>query len=732
LCASPYGTRTITAEFITPRWSALSMSEAERLSQRIHNALDVDEDGDIDADDLQSFSDNLQRDSIDKELDKIRQRRLGGDKRFPKTFDDLVLIFGVIAGITFFGGVMLMSSGALAGDSIFIDESLSQTPLDTGGACVDREGEIWFNIWNSHDEIFIQTHNVEPKIGSVLLITMIHSDNSTIAGTTIFKGGIGDLRASFKLGDSIPDGDYILVSNVFQSADENKLIVEDEDDYAEIRDNVSVVSSKQVNVVVSTHKSGGPLSSEMTKEAEIHDSDQRSCWTVEGLGNWGWVLMGAEWIGGRETAMLTGGSAGIPAWWMALISLGMSIFFLCVQYPLMHRMYHRDQGDLLTESQFKRLITRILKQTQDELRILIQFDQLKMQERAISIDIFIPYHTTSTTVGAAIDIRGRITKDILEEFTIFGEMRPLQIKTVCTDGFHDNFRGELILDSDLTIIGSERLAITEDYSPFFAGLRANGRMEEAAIDSMSRWFKKHDLVDYGTAIIADEEAILVRVIYRPVKRFTYFRFSKSFIDMEMDLESHLLRHLGEILDGRELIVSARNEKATLSDRAVAGRVEQGSDEYSGQALVARQGGITGALLQNPFMGDILSSVEYVAHKNRSRIDKYGFWGLIVFVWIPFMASGVLVGAMLGLVARMRFRRVLFACLVGGTAASVTWAYTARNIIEFMERYHAEFFIPFIILLAFVFTFLHLRRNKRLRREELFRESIAFFSRAGIN
>ncbi|MBT92819.1 MAG: hypothetical protein CMA61_03325, partial [Euryarchaeota archaeon] len=149
-------------------------------------------------------------------------------------------------------------------------------------------------------------------------------------------------------------------------------------------------------------------------------------------------------------------------------------------------------------------------------------------------------------------------------------------------------------------------------------------------------------------------------------------------------------------------------------------------------LVARQGGITGALLQNPFMGDILSSVEYVAHKNRSRIDKYGFWGLIVFVWIPFMASGVLVGAMLGLVARMRFRRVLFACLVGGTAASVTWAYTARSIIEFMERYHAEFFIPFVILLAFVFTFLHLRRNKRLRREELFRESIAFFSRASVN
>ena len=162
---------------------------------------------------------------------------------------------------------------------------------------------------------------------------------------------------------------------------------------------------------------------------------------------------------------------------------------------------------------------------------------------------------------------------------------------------------------------------------------------------------------------------------------------------------------------------------------MAGRVELGAnqDDLVGEAMVAKQAGLTGVLLQNPFMGDILSSVEYVAHSNRSRIDKYGFWGLIVFVWIPFMASGVLVGAMLGLVARMRFRRVLLACLIGGSAASITWAYTAQGIIEFMEKYHAQTFIPFLIFLAFVFTFLHLRRNKRRRREELFRESMAFYA-----
>jgi hypothetical protein len=282
-----------------------------------------------------------------------------------------------------------------------------------------------------------------------------------------------------------------------------------------------------------------------------------------------------------------------------------------------------------------------------------------------------------------------------------------------------------------------------------------GWLEVAANNSLNRWFKKHDLVDYGTAVLADEDAVFVRVIYKPVTRFTYFLFKPTYQDMQEDLHAHLSNDLQKYLDGRVLVVSARNEKATLSDRAMAGRVEDptlgayglarkgalldpviggirpdsndGKDELVGEALVAKQGGITGALLQNPFMGDILSGVEYIANKNQQRIEKYGFWFLIVFVWIPFMASGVLVGAMLGLVARMRFQRVLAACLMGGTAASLTWAYTAKGIIEFMERYHAEAFIPFVILLAIGFTLLHLGRNKKKRREELFRESMAFFS-----
>ncbi len=455
---------------------------------------------------------------------------------------------------------------------------------------------------------------------------------------------------------------------------------------------------------------------------EKSDDETRACMTIQDMGVWGWILMGAEWVGGRETAMLTGGNAEVPPWYMATISLGMSVFFLCVQYPLMHRLYHRETDDLLTSEQMKRLLVRTIEKASKRLHIKPNLSSIKVQDRAISVDVFLPYNTSRKTIANPIDVKGTIIKDILNEFRIFGEMRPLQIKTVCTDS--DTESEETI---DFSELGEIRLS--DDYSSFFSSMGQFGKLEEAFRESMSRWFRKHDVADYGSAILADEDAVFVRVIYRPVTRFAYFLFKPTYQHLQGDLRKHLGNDLESLLKGRTLVVSARNEKSTLGDRAVAGRVEQGTEEHEGEAMVAKRGGIPGALLQNPFMGDILSSVEYVAHKNRKRIDKYGFWGLIVFVWIPFMASGVLVGAMLGLVARMRFQRVLAACFIGGTAASITWAYTARGIIEVMHKYHAEAFIPFILLLAVGFTWLKIRDNKRYRREELFKDSMAFFAGA---
>ena len=642
----------------------------------------------------------------------------------------------MIAGLVFFGSITIASSGLILGNSIAIDDTLSGTLLDPND-CVDKRGEVWIDTWVDHDDLQIESHNAPPSSSSVISVfvwnvtSWTENDPQTepIPVIEFRVGGLGDLESELSKEDLV-DGDYH-VRIIFFYSENSSIDWSDlpEDEISE-KQNESLSQEgepgftiKELEIELHTSDSSSLFGSgEEHRKMEEFDDEKRACLTIQRMGVWGWGLMGAEWVGGRETAMLTGGNAEIPPWYMAIVSLGMSVFFLCVQYPLMHRLYHRETDDLLSSEQMKRLICRTIENACKRLQIKPDLESIRVQDRAISVDVFLPYSTTRKTIMSPIEMKGTIIKDILNEFRIFGEMRPLQVKTVCTDSNDDS--GEI---PDLDTLGEVSLA--DDYSVFFSSIGQFGQLEESFRESMSRWFRKHDVADYGSAIMADEDAVFVRVIYRPVMKFAYFLFKPTYEHLQGDLRTQLGSDLEHLLEGRELVVSARNEKSTLGDRAVAGRVEQGSEEHTGEAMVAKRDGIPGALLQNPFMGDILSSVEYVAHKNRKRIDKYGFWGLIVFVWIPFMASGVLVGAMLGLVARMRFQRVLAACFIGGTAASVTWAYTARGIIEVMERYHAEAFIPFIILLAVGFTWLKIRDNKRHRREELFKDSMSFFAGA---
>ena len=695
--------------------------------------LDVNEDGDVNLEDLKKLASDFEQDSIDSELSRIRERRTNPDKRFlvntilPRTIDDYTLVFGISAGVVFFGTILLASSGILMGDSINIDKATSGTLLDPN-ECVDKSEQIWFQNWIDEDyNLHISSQNA-PNNASILLAKF--SNGSEL---TEIISGKGDLSLTLDE-DTLGQGEYDVLIELYVWAEDNS-------DFSNLTfnesiskinsDSATIFHSKSIILIVELKEKTSLWGAKETyKTMEKIDEESRACWTFQQLGAWGWVLMGAEWVGGRETAMLTGGSAQVPPWFMALVSMGMSVFFLCVQYPLMHRLYHRETDDVLTSEQMYRLIEKTITKASQRLQIRPDYDSMKIQDRAISIDVFLPYHITRRTIVTPVDVKARIIKEILSEFAIFGEMRPLQLKTNrISIGNNKRDNAELIEPTSLDEIDYTKMEILEEYHDFFNSMGNFGKLEVAFGESIRRWFKKHDVADYGSAIMADEESVFVRVIYRPVSRFAYFLFKPTYKNLQGDLRKQLKSDLSDYIGNRTLVVSARNERSTLADRAVAGRVEQGSEALGGEAMVAKRGGISGALLQNPFMGDILSTVEFVAQKNRSRIDKYGFWGLIVFVWIPFMASGVLVGAMLGLVSRMRFERVLIACLIGGSIASITWAYTARGIIEFMERYHAEAFFPFLILLVVAFTWIHIRNNRQRRREELFRDSMAFFSGA---
>ena len=666
------------------------------------------------------------RDKTAKELSTIRRRRTNDSKSFLSSKEDLVLFGGIVYAGVFALLLFAMSSG-MVGNTTSIDHKASTTFLDIGDECEEITDKPWMHIFPDTDrELFsIAGHNL-PLGVAVLNYTILelHAESEVVVSseeTTRAVAGEGETaagRASHRATYSeLEAGNYeiTLRITVYNDSDiQNATIVEGGE---QIRKEIMFeIEEKQKALEFLPF-----VSSETIREIRITDQGARSCWGVQDLGDWGYLLMGAELGGGRETAMLTGGSAGIPAWWMAFISLSLSIISLMVLYPITYKVYHQEADDMLSRSHITRLVEDTITNTATRLQIDVDWELYKIEPRELSIDIMVPYKNTDGTFSDNRDVRAEVLKEILDEFAIFRVFKPVQL-TVRTIG-----NGHVVdFDSGVGVgsagKGSEQSE--QDYTSFFSELHTLSVVEDEVRDSLDLFFTRRSDVNLeGAVVTSDDRVIFVSVIYYPTQRFAFFRFKKTTDQIQDELYQYISQRNSDLLGSQELIIKTRNQVSTLADRSGAGRIEQSSSDEERVVAIAKQDGLGGRMLQTKFIGNALSTVEYMANEKRDFINRWGFWGLIAFVWIPFMASGVLVGAMLGLLSRMNFTRVLLATGLGGVAASVTWAYTAEGIVKVMHRYKLEAVIPLVIIVFILLAVFHLRSTKMRRQTELFEDTL---------
>ena len=666
------------------------------------------------------------RDKIAKELEEIRRRKTKTSKRkFLANKEDYVLFAGIGYGIVFAMLLVGMSSG-IFGSSTTLDHKASQTFLDTGEECLNIEDQSWILIFPENDAEYLDLSARNLPAGySLMNYSIMESSgdswNNVVSEEVVVQvdGAKSSMKAPF---DELEVGEYRIQFTVEvynQSTDlENASLVDGGE-----------TLTKDIDFELEVN-SGGFFSflpfvdSDSHREVRITEPGPRTCWTTKDLGDWGYLLMAAELGGGRETAMLTGGTAGIPAWWMAFISLSLSAVTLLIIYPVMYKIYHQDTDDILSRNHIARVVEDILGKTSKRLHIDIDWELYKLESRELSIDIMVPYKNTDGTLSDSKDIRAEILREILEEFAIFRVFKPVQL-TVKTIGVNQ----AIDFESGIGIgAGAEGANVDEeqDYASFFSELHTLSRVEDEVRDSLDLFFaRRSDVKMEGAVVTSDDRVIFVSVIYKPTQRFAFFRFKKTTDEVEVELYRYISERNEDLLGSQELIVKARNQVSTLADRSGAGRVESANKNKNDDRIVAvaKQDGLGGKMLQTNFIGNTLSTVEYMANEKREMINKWGFWGLIVFVWIPFMASGVLVGAMLGLLSRMQFTRVLAATFIGGAAASITWAYTAEGIVKFMHQYKLEAVIPLMIIVFVGAAFLHIRSTKVRRQTELFEDTM---------
>jgi hypothetical protein len=661
-------------------------------------------------------------DSLLKELDEIRRRRTDGDNRsiFAKK-ENPVLFVGVMYGILYGALILSMSSGML-GQSTAMDHSASTTFLDIGDECNEIDDEPWIHIFPNEDaEVFsLNVYNLPTGYVS-LTYNIVEEGTSSSSNATESIRALDDennrvhAKADYS---SLDEGNYVvsLTVEMYETREDAE-----NDSIQPMMD----ILEKSVDFELDITTKGFAFlpfgGDETVREVRITDSGPRSCWSVQELGNWGYILLVAELGGGRETAMLAGGAAGIPAWWMAFNSLSLSIFSLLIAYPIMYKVYHQEADDILSRNHIIRLVEDIITKCERRLGISIDHELAKVEPRDLSIDIMVPYKNTENTLSDSKTIRDEILREVLDEFALFHVFKPVQL-TVRTIGSNQ----AIDFDSGVGIGVGDRddEESPENYTSFFEELHSLSRVEDEVRDSLDLFFVRDNTLKLENAVItSDDRIVFISVIFKPTTRFAYFRYKRLASEVEDELRAYISERNRDLLTSQELIVKARNQVSTLADRSGAGRVETKGDKDERIAAVARQDGFGGRMLQTKLLGDILSTVEYTANEKREMINKWGFWGLIVFVWIPFMASGVLVGAMLGLLSRMKFMRVLIATMVGGFIASITWAYTAEGIVKIMHKYKLEAVIPIIIIVFILAAILHIRSTKNRRQTELFEDTL---------
>jgi uncharacterized membrane protein len=74
-------------------------------------------------------------------------------------------------------------------------------------------------------------------------------------------------------------------------------------------------------------------------------------------------------------------------------------------------------------------------------------------------------------------------------------------------------------------------------------------------------------------------------------------------------------------------------------------------------------------------------LEAKAEKNREKVQKYAFWGLVLFVAIPLPGTGAWTGALVASVTGMRFWRSLLSVILGVLIAGVIMTAVSYGAVE---------------------------------------------------
>ena len=82
---------------------------------------------------------------------------------------------------------------------------------------------------------------------------------------------------------------------------------------------------------------------------------------------------------------------------------------------------------------------------------------------------------------------------------------------------------------------------------------------------------------------------------------------------------------------------------------------------------------------------IVKHFREMAHKNKHKIDKYGFWGLVLFVGIPLPGTGAWTGSLVASVFNMDIKKASLGIFLGIILAFIIMSIVSYGLISNIIR-----------------------------------------------
>lgn len=111
--------------------------------------------------------------------------------------------------------------------------------------------------------------------------------------------------------------------------------------------------------------------------------------------------------------------------------------------------------------------------------------------------------------------------------------------------------------------------------------------------------------------------------------------------------------------------------------------------------------------------NFFTSVEKQKIKYKTFFNKYGKYGLFLFVWFPFWMTGPVIGSIIGFLIGIKHYTTMLIVLSGTSLAIVAWTYFLKEIMDLLKQLNANatyIILGLFILIAIILKLLRSRKK----------------------